>query len=233
MGDVVGRKWLVGLMMGASLAGCASKPVHDSSAYAPTMAPPPVPMEQRQGAIYHETLGTSFFEDSRARRVGDLLTVVLIEKTTGTKKAATSTGKNTAVDIANPTILGRPLGFNLPGNKAIDLNLASEWTSDQSFQGEGDSSLSNALNGSVTVTVAEVMNNGYLLVRGEKRVTINEGIEYVQFSGIVRPTDIQADNTVLSTLVADAKITYTGEGDVSDATRMGAVSRFFNKLWPF
>lgn len=233
MREANGWKLLVGIMLGVSLAGCASTPVLDSSAYAPTMAPPPVPMEQRQGAIYHETLGTSFFEDSRARRVGDLLTVVLIEKTTGTKKAATNTGKNTAVDIANPTILGRPLGFNLPGNKAIDLNLASQWSSDQSFDGEGDSSLSNALNGSVTVTIAEVLNNGYLFVRGEKRVTINEGIEYVQFSGIVRPTDIQADNTVQSTLVADAKITYTGEGDVSDATRMGAVTRFFNKFWPF
>lgn len=233
MRTAVGQRILVGLVAVAILGGCASTPVHDSAAYAPTMAPPPVPMEQRQGAIYHETLGTSLFEDSRARRIGDLLTVVLIEKTTGSKKAATNTEKKTAVDVSNPTFLGRPLSFNLPGNKAIDLNLASQWASDQSFEGEGDSSLSNALNGSVTVTVSEVLSNGYLLVRGEKRVTINEGVEYVQFSGIVRPTDIQADNTVLSTLVADAKITYTGDGDVTDATRMGAVTRFFNKFWPF
>jgi flagellar L-ring protein precursor FlgH len=215
------------------VSGCASQPMHDSKAYAPTLPPAPVPVEQRQGAIYHETLGVSLFEDSRARRIGDVLTIVLVEKTTGTKKASQNTEKNTEVAMSNPTLFGHPLSFNMPGNKALDLNLGAEWTSDHKFEGSGDASLSNALNGSVTVTVADVMSNGYLLVRGEKRLTINQGIEYVQFSGIVRPTDIQADNTVQSTLVADAKITYTGDGDVNDATQMGAVTRFFNRFWPF
>lgn len=228
-----GRAAVLVCLLGLGLVGCATSPVADREAYAPTMPPPPVPMEQRHGAIYHETIGTSLFEDSRARRVGDLVTVLLAEKTTGTKTAEKNTEKNTDVDFANPLLLGRPVNFNMPGNSAIDLNLAAQWTSDHKFEAEADSSLSNALNGSVTVTVAEVLSNGYLLVRGEKRVTINEGVEYVQFSGYVRPTDIQADNTVLSTLVADAKITYTGEGDVNDTTKMGAVTRFFNSFWPF
>lgn len=213
--------------------GCAVNPPHDQVAFAPTMPVQPVPVEQRQGAIYHETIGVSLFEDSRARRIGDVLTIVLVEKTSATKKAAASTKKDTDFTMDNATLLGKSVGFNMPGRVGMDLGLGANLNAKRKFEGEGDSSQSNALNGQVSVTVAQVMSNGYLFVKGEKKLTINHGDEYVQFSGIVRPSDILADNTVLSTLVADAKITYTGEGDVSDATHMGSLARFFNSLWPF
>ena len=86
----------------------------------------------------------------------------------------------------------------------------------------------------MTVTVAEVLSNGNLVVRGEKKVTINQGDEYIQFSGIVRPVDIEPDNTVLSTLVADAKVSYTGTGTINSANSSGWLANLFNsKWWPF
>jgi flagellar L-ring protein precursor FlgH len=82
--------------------------------------------------------------------------------------------------------------------------------------------------------VAEVLSNGNLLVRGEKRLTINQGDEYIRFSGIVRPSDIGPDNTVLSTSVADARIAYTGKGTLDESNSSGWLARLFNsKWWPF
>ena len=134
----------------------------------------------------------------------------------------------------NPTLFGVPLSFNMPGNPKRDLNLGTGISGSRDFAGAGDSSQSNKLDGNVTVTVAEVLSNGNLLVRGEKRVTINQGDEFIQFSGIVRPADIEPDNTVLSTLVADAKISYTGNGMLDEVNGNGWLARVFNsKWWPF
>lgn len=225
---VLGFIWLA-----IMLTGCATPSAHDPMAYAPAMPVPAPPLEQRHGAIYHENIGIAFFEDSRARRVGDVLTVKLAENTTASKKASTSTKKDSEITSNEGIVLGGPISFSRPLGTGPLMNLGAELSGSQAFDGEGDSSLSNALNGRVAVTVYEVMSNGYLRVRGEKRLTINHGDEYVQFSGIVRPSDIQADNSVVSTLVADAKITYSGEGDIADASKMGFLSRFFNRFWPY
>jgi flagellar L-ring protein precursor FlgH len=105
---------------------------------------------------------------------------------------------------------------------------------DRSFDGTGSSSQSNQLTGEITVTVAQRLANGNLLVKGEKWLTINQGQELVRIAGIVRPQDIGQDNTIESTRVADAKITYTGRGTLADANTQGWLSRFFNSKWmPF
>lgn len=215
------------------LQGCATSPAHDSTAYAParpTTMSPPTPAN---GAIYQENFGIALFEDRKAQRTGDILTIVLVEKTAATKKASTNTSKGGKVAVDNPTILGIPFSFNAPFNNPLDLNLQTGVSSDQTFKGEGDSSLSNSLNGRISVTVTEVLANGNLIVKGEKLLTLNQGDEYVRFSGIVRSQDVRPDNTVSSTLVADAKIVYLGDGAVADANSMGLLSRFFNKFWPF
>lgn len=225
----------VGLAM---LAGCAATPMTSDPAFAPARPAMPSPSMKSQGAIYQAGYGMSLFEDIKARRVGDTLTVVLVEKTDASKKAGTSSKKKTAVDIAAPVILGSPVQFNASGLIPLASNtgntLSAGLNSDQNFSGEGDSSQSNSLNGRITVTVAEVLPNGNMLIRGEKMLAINQGNEYVRFSGIVRPLDIQRDNTVLSTLVADTKISYAGEGMVADANASGWLARFFNSpWWPF
>jgi len=103
----------------------------------------------------------------------------------------------------------------------------------QGFKGKGDAAQSNALTGQITVTVAKVMGNGTMLVRGQKQVSLNRGDEYIQISGIVRPSDVTPDNSVLSTRVADARITYTGRGEIARASRAGWLSRFFSIVSPF
>jgi len=167
------------------------------------------------------------FNDPRAHRVGDILTISLVESTQASKKASTSTSKKDKSNLAAPTILGRPISI---GGKDVSFGTDG----DRSFDGSGNSSQSNQLTGSITVTVAQRLSNGNLLVRGEKWLTINQGQELVRISGIVRPQDIGQDNSVPSTRVADARIGYTGRGTLADANTQGWLSRFFGSKWmPF
>lgn len=215
------------------LQACATAP-KDQLSYQPTRPQPEMLAPATQGAIFQAGQEISLFEDAKARRVGDIITVVLVEQTTASKQADTNTTKNQDTQLDNPTILGAPLSFNMPGGSNRDLNLETTLSGSRSFEGSGDSSLSNKLQGNVTVTVAEVLSNGNLVVRGEKRLTINQGDEYIRFSGIVRPSDVGPDNTVLSTLVADAKISYTGKGMIDDSNSSGWLASIFNsKWWPF
>lgn len=210
------------------LGGCNTLPVRDDPHYAVTMPSAPPPASQRNGAIYQSGYDIALFQDNKARHVGDVLTVVLIEKTAASKTASTNTAKDTSVDIGTPTIFGAPV--TLGGKDVLSANAASS----NSFAGKGDSSQSNSLSGNISVTVAQVLANGNLLVRGEKRLALNQGEEFVQISGIVRPVDIHSDNTVLSTQLADAHIAYSGRGAVQEANSMGWLARFFSSpIWPF
>ncbi|WP_297526475.1 flagellar basal body L-ring protein FlgH [Thiohalobacter sp.] len=218
------------------LGGCASQSVAPGN-YRAAMPPVPAPPAQTDGAIYQPGYGLALFEDRTARRVGDILTIVLQEKTQASKKATTSTSKETKVNTANPTLLGSALRYDvplLPGLKDSTRTLGTAMDSTNEFDGSGDSQQSNSLTGNISVTVAEVLPNGNLYVRGEKWLTLNQGDEYIQISGIVRPEDVKADNTVLSSQVADARITYSGRGTLADANTMGWLTRFFNSpIWPF
>jgi len=226
------------LLLSVVSVGCSTSPAKMASEGFETIRPhyisPPPP---QQGAIFQAGYGLALYEDIRAHRVGDILTVVLSENTNASKQASTSTAKDTNVDVANPVLFGRQLGFDLPRPFSSNLkgsSLATTVDNSASFDGEGDSAQSNSLTGSVTVTVAEVLPNGNLIVQGQKHMTINQGDEFVRFSGIVRPSDINPDNTVLSTKVANARIAYVGEGMVADANSQGWLGRFFNsKWWPF
>jgi flagellar L-ring protein precursor FlgH len=189
----------------------------------PVVAQPATP-----GAIYSAGSGFSLFEDPKARVAGDLLTVLLVEKTQAKKEAATSTSKDSSADISNPTLLGRPLSrhgtpigtFGLEGSRGFD--------------GKGDTSQSNQLTGSLTVTVLERLPNGNLVVAGEKNLELGQGSERVRLSGVVRPVDVAPDNTIKSDRVADARIEYVGRGALADANAQGWLSRFFNSPWfPF
>jgi flagellar L-ring protein FlgH len=217
------------LVQGSAFAGRRSAEVEDARdpRYAPPaeayVAPPPA-----LGTIYNPASGFGLFMDLRARAVGDILQVLLVEKTDASKESSTATGKTSKVAADAPTIAGRGITF-----KGAPL-LSSDVAGDRSFDGKSDSSQSNKLEGSITVTVAERLPNGNLLIRGEKRITINQGQEFIRLQGIVRPVDIGPANTVPSTKIADATITYTGKGTLADSNRQGWLSRFFNSPWfPF
>ncbi len=220
-------KLLIGMAV-LLLAGCMDMPVRDDPKFAPTYPTSPPPSSQNNGAIYQAGYDVALFQDNKSRHVGDMLTVVLVEKTAASKSASTNTAKDTKLNVGTPTVFGAPVTL---GGKDI---LGASATSSDSFAGKGDSSQSNSLSGNISVTVAKVLPNGNLMVSGEKSLTLNQGREFVQISGIVRPVDILSDNTVLSTQLADARIAYSGQGAVHDSNTMGWMARFFNNgLWPF
>lgn len=175
------------------------------------------------GAIFQNDGYAALTSGNRASRVGDILTVMLVERTSASKSNSANTGRNGSVGLTPPTT--GPLSLINP----TDINMGG----DQSFKGKGDAAQSNALSGEVSVTVATVYPNGTMLVKGEKLITLNRGDERVQFSGLVRSTDINADNRVLSSRIADAKIRYTGKGEIARASQQGWLQRFFSRISPF
>jgi len=207
----------------ACASGCSSMPEPDES-FAPPPPAQPVVAPATSGAIYQAGGEVRLFEDLKASRVGDILTVRLVEQTNASKNANTSTSKSSSATLANPVIFGRPVTAD--GVPILEGSLEG----DQSFDGAGSSSQSNSLRGDITVTVIERYPNGNLLIRGEKWVTLNQGKEFIRLSGIVRPYDIEPDNSLLSSKVADAQITYSSKGVMAAANRMGFVSRFFQAV---
>lgn len=224
---------LIGLG-GLLLAGCQSQPKRDP-AYAPVPPQVPKPVVQNNGAIYQAGFERSWFENVRARRVGDILLVTLVENTEAKHTNAGKVKKSNSSTISNPTLFGKPLSFTLPGvTGGAGANLGMGLSSSSDFSGSGENTQNNQFNGSIAVTVTEVLANGYLKVRGEKRIAMTGGNEYIRVSGIVRPEDIDIDNTVDSTKIADATLTYVGDGQNTAASTMGWLAKFFiSAMMPF
>jgi flagellar L-ring protein precursor FlgH len=213
------------VLLAAITAGCGTIIGVQPGNY-PPMPPQPVPPPAADGALYQPATALTLFDDVKARRIGDTLTIRLAERMQASKSASTDATKESTVDTGNPVIFGDTITRN--GEEILN----NAWETTQEFEGQGSSSQSNQLDGNVTVTVADVLPNGNLYVRGEKWLTLNQGEEFVQVAGIVRPTDISPDNSVPSFKVADARISYGGNGIIPDANRAGLLSRFFMKLWP-
>ena len=217
------------MTMLAAVTGCAivADPKPDDPAYAPVMYPAEKKVVSTNGGIYQASSSISFFQDRRANRVGDILTIILSERTNASKTAETEITKETDVSLDNSVILGDAID-------AFGKNLQTSATHDRDFSGESESDQSNSLQGTIAVTVADVLPNGLLMVRGEKWMKLNSGDEYIRVRGLVRPEDVDANNTVSSTRLADARISYGGTGDFADANEQGWAAKFFNsKYWPF
>ncbi len=195
------------------------KPAEEFSAAVPP-APAPAPAN---GAIFQNAGYTPLTSGTRASQVGDIVTIILAERTNASK--SNSAGINRAGDIGITPPTTGPLSAIAPS----DLNMSGT----QSFKGKGNAAQSNTLSGEVSVTIATLYSNGTMLVRGEKLLTLNRGDERVQVSGIIRAADISADNRVLSSRVADAHILYTGKGEVARASQQGWLQRFFSRISPF
>lgn len=194
-----------------------------ADAFAPVLPeaaePPPA-----NGAIFQPQAGYApLTSGNRAARVGDVLTIILRERTAATKSNSASTERDGGIGLTPPPT--GPLSFFSPS----DVNISGT----QSFNGSGQAAQSNALSGEVTVTVAQVFANGSMLVRGEKLLELNRGDERIQLSGIVRPADISPENTVVSTRVGNAKIHYVGKGEIARASKQGWLQRFFSLISPF
>ena len=221
------------------LSACAPEKPPKLAEFAPIVRPSgPEKPQYSNGSLYQiNAPAASLYSDTRPHSLGDILTVVLQENTNATKSTATSTTKEDSIDLTTPDIITRRLG-GVSGDLADlltgVLNGGQELTNDREFSGEGSSNQSNSLTGNITVTVVDVFPNGNLVIKGEKWLTLNQGQEYIRIAGVIRPGDIQPDNTILSTRIADAQIAYSGEGFIHDANQQGWLSRFFGgPYWPF
>jgi len=230
----VTRKYLIGIAATALLAGVIAP--HGAEARAPgkkkptavdftaVRPAPPAPPPPANGSIFQASAGyAALYEGARAHRVGDPLTIELVEKTAASKSATSTLDSGGGLSITPP-----PTGA-LSLFKSTDASASTA----RNFKGSGATDQANSLTGEISVTVAEVYPNGTMLVQGQKRVTLNRGDEFIQIRGVIRMADIDADNSVLSTRVADAQIAYTGKGDVARASRQGWLGRFFSVVSPF
>lgn len=215
---------LVAVAPAHALFGSKKRMADLRAEYAPTPYTPPAPPPAADGAIFHAAAGYApLTSGSRAAQVGDVLTIILVEKTQATKSNSASTDRNGTIGITPPAT--GPLSFIKPTSLSA--------SGGGKFDGKGAAEQSNQLSGAISVTVAAVYPNGTMLIRGEKNLTLNRGDEQIRISGIVRSADIDLDNTVPSTRVADAKITYAGTGEIARASRQGWLSHFFSILSPF
>ncbi len=227
------RKQSIGIMllMTVFLSACSSPKqiVKPSPDYAPVddeeIVYQPI---QNTGSIYQPDQPIELFSDIKAFRVGDVLTITLTEKTDASSKSATETDKQDSIDLAAKTLFGQ--SPTLSSFNPFSVGAENK----RKFSGTADTSQSNSLTGEITVMVTKVMKNGLLKVKGEKILEINQGAEYLRFSGIVRSRDISANNVVSSTKVANARISYGTGGAMGSVNKQGWLTRFFNsEYWPF
>lgn len=216
------RVRLLAVCAGACLAGCATVP--DTIVQRPvTPQPMPAATPAANGAIFNAGY-KPMFEDRRARRVGDTLTIAISERTSAGKSASNTASKSGSVEFG-PSKL-----FGIPASTVAKLGLSTE--GENTFADKGSSSSSNTFSGTITATVTEVLPNGNLVVSGEKQVALDKGVEYVRFSGVVNPDSILGGNVVSSTQVADARVEYRTNSRLDKAEIMSQMTRFFLSVLP-
>ena len=218
-------------VLAVTLSGCAWIPSKPLVQGATTAQPVPGPAPVVNGSIFQTAQPINYgyqplFEDRRPRNVGDTLTIVLQENVSASKSSSANASRDGKTNFGFDTVPRYLQG--LFGNARADVDASGGNT----FNGKGGANASNTFSGTLTVTVDQVLVNGNLHVVGEKQIAINQGTEFIRFSGVVNPRTISGTNTVPSTQVADARIEYVGNGYINEAQNMGWLQRFFLNLSP-
>ena len=206
------------------LSGCAQHNADRVSIDFEPMYPQEMPLVEtsnRSGTIFNATRGNLFSMESRAQMVGDIITVQFAESFQATKSQNAATAKSNDSSISLPTALGTP---------ELSTKLGSSLAN--TFSGSGSSAQSNSLNGQVSVHVVRVFQNGNLEILGQKKLTLNNGDEYIRVHGIVRPKDINEKNIVSSDRIANANIQYIGAGDIATSGKKGWYSKILDTINP-
>jgi len=220
------------------ISGCAAQQIAPNAQFAPVLPVLAAQPREANGSLFVDGRSENFFGRQRDYRVGDVVTVLLDERTQSLRTQNT-TVKRTATNDAFPSIqnkladsLGRS-GLPLGGGVGKAVGMIKADGAVIGSDGGGNSGQQNALTGSIAVTVIEVMSNGNPVVRGEKQVTLSEGSEVIQVFGVVRTEDIASNGTVTSKRLANAQITYRGTGDLASSAKPGWGTNLLNNLWPF
>jgi len=231
MPKYMGKKYcfmMLFLILG-SLGGCMMKP---SATWKSSPAPlkpvsplPSLPAPISEGSLYSPQMGINWYTDLKARNVGDIVTINIVESAKASKNASTKTSRNSEFGASWSGVLSK-----LSGNWFGDEHKASF---DNEFEGKGETTRSSQLNAYITAQVIQVLPNGNLVIQGSREVRVNNENQYINIQGIVRPEDISANNIVLSTFIAEAKIELTGQGVIADKQRAGWFTRILDWIWPF
>jgi len=220
---VIAMRPIITLTACALCAVPAAAKERDPAQFAATLPAAPAPLPAN-GSIFQPASGyAALHEGTRARAVGDALTVLLVETTVTAKSVSSKNGKDGSLGLVPP--ISGPFAFLSPE--------ALKASSSSSFKGGGDAGQKSSLAATLAVTIAEVRPNGTALIKGEKRMLLSQGKEWVRFSGIVRLADIDVESTVASSRVADAHIEYSGKGALQRSSKPGWLSRLFNMISPF
>ena len=219
------RLFILGLGIATLLTGCVTTTPSTMTHQPMTVRPEPrPPAGATQGAIYNTASARPLFEDRRARFVGDIITINVIEKTAASKNSQNTAERTHEMESGITTIAGLPLKSLQGTTFAAGSN--------NSFNGKGQNTSTNDFTSTITCTVIEVLPNGNLLVSGEKQIGLKDGEEFIRFSGVVNPNTITGANTVQSVQVADARLEYRANGFLDTTTAMGWLARFFNFILP-
>ncbi len=209
------------------LSGCVNTYVEEKASLEFEPVYPVQEMKQQSknfnGSVYAQAGGGLFATDRRAQKVGDILTVNLSEQFSAKKAQGATSGKTDAFNVTLPLGLQSNLGTS------ADLTAGTS----QGFSGSGSATQSNSLTGKISVTVVRLFDNGNLEILGQKKLTLNNGNEYIRLSGVIRPEDISSSNEVSSNRIAHAEITYTGTGDVHDTNQPGWLGKTLRVISPF
>lgn len=223
------------LSMASVLTACVAQPrMMPTAEFAPVQPIPDAAPTQVTGSIFAN--GRSLFGDLRSYqateiKVGDLITVLLNETTQASRTSGLSTSRestNDAIGLNQKDSIVAKLGFGASFFDAVKTD-GSSITS----EGTGTAGQAATLTGSISAMVVEVLSNGNLVIIGEKQLALTEGSEFIQVKGIIRPADIQPDNTILSQRIAHAQISYRGTGDLASASRPAWGTGMLYKFWPF
>jgi len=220
--------FIVGMVI-ISLTGCANGPdILERNKY----DPPEIEVKELEnkynGAIYQSGMRVNLFDDTQARQIGDILTINLVESATALASSDTAAEKKQNVEMPPPKIAGE--GVVKDGKNVLE----NEIEAGRDFRGSGESNQAHNFQAVITVSVVDVLPNRHLVVRGEKLIMLNQSDDYIRFSGIVRPQDINQDNTIESQKIANVRISYSGQGILSSANKMGPLARFFQSgVYPY
>lgn len=185
----------------------------------------------RTGSLWQNS-GSSLFAANIATGVGDIVTVTISEQASAAKEAETSTGRSSSASVGIPKLFGYETAL---ANKNPNLDPSSliSASTDNSFEGSGSTSRKERLSATLTTRVVEEVEGGNLRIMGSKTVRVNNEDQIIRLTGIVRPYDITAYNTVDSKYILDARIEYTGDGIISEKQRPGWLARLIDIAWPF
>ena len=188
------------------------------------------PADYSNGSIW-QAGSAGLTEDFKARRKGDIVTILIVETASASKAAKTDTSRATTINAGIPNFMG--LEASLLKNNFGDLSKLINASVDSKYAGAGSTSRKETLNATISAKVIDVLPNGNLQIEGRRNVKVNNEDQIIIVEGTVRPSDIGADNIVNSGFVADAKITYTGKGIISDRQSPGWLMNIVDKVWPF